>query len=92
MTILFALAHQSRWIAMPRLTVGSFLAVAFLTLTISCGSGDSADPTETQPPPDARAIFDERSTPTPNVEVIEIFPPGAELPIGGNAWWDSKAP
>ena len=92
MIVSSALARQRRWFAAPWLPVGWFLAVSFLTLVISCGSGDSTTPTATQPPPDARAIFDERSTPTPNVEVVEIFPPSAELPVGSNAWWDSKAP
>ena len=78
--------------------------VAFLTLTISCGSGDSSNSTATDLAPNDRVIFDARSTvpaepgptATPNVEVIEIFPPSADdqstLDIGSNAWWDSKAP
>ena len=100
MIISSALARQSRWIATPRLTVGSFLAGVFLTLTISCGGGDSSAP----PTPNERVTFDDRSTvssapgptATPNVVVIEIFPPSADgqstLTIGSNAWWDSKAP
>ncbi len=60
---------------------------------VSCGGGESS----ATPAPDDRVTLDERSTvppstgatATPNVVVIEILPASA---IGGNAWWDSKAP
>ncbi len=104
MIISSALARRTRWIATPWRAGGSFLAVVFLTLTISCGDGESSAPPAPDSTPNDRVTFDERSTvppapgptATPNVEVIEIFPSSADgqsaLDIGGNAWWDSKAP
>lgn len=95
-----ALAHQSPRKTTLRPVAGSILAVIFLTLIVSCGGGDSSDPQGSPLAPEADGTIDVTSTApaspeptaTPNVEVIEIVDGQPVQTIGGNGWWDSKAP